>query len=188
MDKHPGMDKTTPHLTLVLGGCRSGKSRYALELASRLGWRRLFIATAEPFDDEMRARIAKHRADRGPEWRTVEAPVALDEAVRNRTADADVVVIDCLTVWLANLMCSDPQASRWNTDSIPSLLAALVARRAHIIAVSNEVGMGIVPESALSRRFRDEQGRLNQQVAAIADNVTFVAAGLPLALKGTLLS
>ena len=180
------MDKTTPHLTLVLGGCRSGKSRFALELASRWGQRKLFIATAEPFDDEMRERIAKHRADRGPEWQTVEAPVALDEALRNHAADADVVVIDCLTVWLGNLLSTDPQTPRWNPEVVPSLLKALAARQAHVIVVSNEVGLGIVPDNALGRRFRDEQGRLNQQVAAIADSVVFVAAGLPLALKGKL--
>jgi adenosylcobinamide kinase/adenosylcobinamide-phosphate guanylyltransferase len=180
------MDTTTPHLALILGGCRSGKSRFALELAARLGKRKLFIATAEPLDDEMRERIAKHRADRGPEWQTVEAPVALDDALRNHAADADVIVMDCLTVWLGNLLCAGHPPSRWKPDAVPSLLAALAARRAHVIAVSNEVGLGIVPENALARRFRDEQGRLNQQVAAIADSVVFVAAGLPLTLKGKL--
>jgi adenosylcobinamide kinase / adenosylcobinamide-phosphate guanylyltransferase len=180
------MNTTTPSLVLIVGGCRSGKSRFALELASRLGKRKVFIATAEPFDDEMRERIAKHRAARGPEWRTVEAPVALDQAVRDHAADADVIVIDCLTVWLGNLLFPDPQSSRWKPDAFSSLLAALAARRVHVIAVSDEVGMGIVPENALARRFRDEQGRLNQQVAALADSVVFMAAGLPLALKGKL--
>ena len=180
------MDTTLPHLALVLGGCRSGKSRFALELAARLGKRKLFIATAEPFDDEMRERIAKHRADRGPEWQTVEAPVALDEALRNHAADADVIVVDCLTVWLGNLLCSEHPPSRWKPDAVPSLLAALAGRRVYVIAVSNEVGLGIVPDNALARRFRDEQGQLNQQVAAIADSVVIVAAGLPLTLKGKL--
>ncbi len=176
----------TPHLALILGGCRSGKIRFAMELASRLGRHKLFIATAQPFDEEMRARIAKHQADRGSEWRTVEAPVALDDALRHRIVDVDVIVIDCLTVWLGNLMCADPPTLQGVPDAVPALLAALAARSAHVIAVSNEVGMGIVPENALARRFRDEQGRLNQRVAAIADSVTFIAAGLPMPLKGRL--
>ncbi len=180
------MDTTTPQLVLVLGGCRSGKSRFAQELAERLGKRKLFVATAEPFDDEMRERIAKHRADRGPEWQTVEAPVALAAALRNHAAEADVVVVDCLTVWLGNLLCPEHQPLRWQADAVSSLLGGLAKRRAHIIVVSNEVGLGIVPDNALARRFRDEQGRLNQQVAAIADSVVFVAAGLPMTLKGKL--
>jgi len=180
------MDTTTPQLVLVLGGCRSGKSRFALELAGRLGKRKLFVATAEPFDDEMRERIAKHREARGPEWQTVEAPVALAEALRERAGQADVALVDCLTVWLGNLFCPEHQPPRWQTDAVPSLLAELGRRRAHVVVVSNEVGLGIVPENALARRFRDEQGRLNQQVAAIADCVVFVAAGLPMALKGKL--
>jgi len=180
------MDTTTPQLVLILGGCRSGKSRFALELAARLGKRKLFVATAEPFDDEMRERIAKHRADRGPDWQTVEAPVALAEALQDHAAEADVVVVDCLTVWLGNLLCPEHQPPRWQADAISSLLAGLAKRPAHIIVVSNEVGLGIVPDNALARRFRDEQGRLNQQVAAIADTVVFVAAGLPVMLKGKL--
>ena len=176
---------TTPQLVLVLGGCRSGKSRFAQELAERLGKRKLFVATAEPFDDEMRERIAKHRAARGLEWQTVEAPVALAEAMRENAGQADVVLVDCLTVWLGNLLCAE-QPARRHDDAVPSLLAELGRRRSHVVVVSNEVGLGIVPENALARRFRDEQGRLNQQVAAVADCVVFVAAGLPMALKGTL--
>jgi adenosylcobinamide kinase/adenosylcobinamide-phosphate guanylyltransferase len=175
------MDIPSPQLVLVLGGCRSGKSRFAQELAERLGKRKLFVATAEPFDDEMRERIAKHRAARGPDWQTVEAPVALPEALRASAGKADVLLVDCLTVWLGNLLCAE-----WRADAIPSLLAELGQRREHIIVVSNEVGLGIVPENALARRFRDEQGKLNQQVAAIADSVVFVAAGLPMTLKGKL--
>lgn len=177
---------TTPQLVLVLGGCRSGKSRFALELAERMGKRRLFVATAEPFDDEMRERIAKHRAARGPEWQTVEAPLALAEALRERAGKVDVALVDCLTVWLGNLLCPEHQPPRSQEDAVPSLLAELGRRRAHVVVVSNEVGLGIVPENALARRFRDEQGRLNQQVAAIADCVVFVAAGLPMTLKGKL--
>lgn len=178
------MDTLLPQLVLVLGGCRSGKSRFAQELAERLGQRRLFVATAEPFDDEMRERIAKHRAARGPEWQTVEAPVALAEALREHAGKADVALVDCLTVWLGNLLGAEPP--RWDADAVSSLLAELGRRRSHVVVVSNEVGLGIVPGNALARRFRDEQGRLNQQVAAMADCVVFVAAGLPLLLKGKL--
>jgi adenosylcobinamide kinase/adenosylcobinamide-phosphate guanylyltransferase len=180
------MDNTTPQLVLVLGGCRSGKSRFAQALAERLGKRKTFVATAEPFDDEMRERIARHRAARGPEWHAVEAPVALAGAIRDETAKADVVLVDCLTVWLGNLLCPEHQPPRWRDEAIPSLLDQLRRRRGHVVVVSNEVGLGIVPDNALARRFRDEQGRLNQQVAAIADCVVFVAAGLPLVLKGVL--
>jgi adenosylcobinamide kinase/adenosylcobinamide-phosphate guanylyltransferase len=180
------MDNTTPQLVLVLGGCRSGKSRFAQALAERLGKRKTFIATAEPFDDEMRERIAKHRAARGPEWQTIEAPVALAGAIRDETAKADVVLVDCLTVWLGNLLCPEHQPTRWRDDTVPALLDELQRRRGHVVVVSNEVGLGIVPDNALARRFRDEHGRLNQQVAGIADCVVFLAAGLPLVLKGKL--
>ncbi|MBI5819856.1 MAG: bifunctional adenosylcobinamide kinase/adenosylcobinamide-phosphate guanylyltransferase [Verrucomicrobia bacterium] len=180
------MDTTPPQLVLILGGCRSGKSRFALELGGRLGRRKMFVATAEPFDDEMRQRIARHRADRGRDWQTVEAPIALSEALRDHASGVDVVVLDCLTIWLGNLLCPERQPSRWQGEAIPSLLAELGRRRAHIVVVSNEVGLGIVPDNALTRQFRDEQGRLNQQVAAIADCVVFMAAGLPMILKGKL--
>ena len=178
------MDLETPQLVLVLGGCRSGKSRFALELAGRLGKRKLFVATAEPFDREMSERIAKHRAARGADWQTVEAPVALAEALRDHAPESDVVVVDCLTVWLGNLLCVEREPSPWRADVIPMLLSELSRRRTHVVVVSNEVGLGIVPENALARHFRDEQGSLNQRVAAMADSVVFVAAGLPMTLKG----
>lgn len=180
------MDNTTPQLVLVLGGCRSGKSRFAQALAEQLGKRKTFIATAEPFDNEMRERIARHRAARGPEWQTVEAPAALADAIHDETAKADVVLVDCLTVWLGNLLCPEHEPPRWHDDAVPALLDELQRRRGHVVVVSNEVGLGIVPDNALARRFRDEQGRLNQQVASIADCVVFLAAGLPLVLKGKL--
>jgi len=176
------MTNQNRQLILVLGGCRSGKSAFALQLAARLGRRKLFLATAEPSDDEMRVRIAKHRAARGPDWTTVEAPVALTTALRQQTNGFDVALVDCLTVWLGNLMCRQQEPAPLVTD----LLAELAARRTNVVLVSNEVGLGIVPDNELGRRFRDEQGRLNQQVAAIADTVVFVAAGLPVVLKGKL--
>ncbi|MCX7825681.1 MAG: bifunctional adenosylcobinamide kinase/adenosylcobinamide-phosphate guanylyltransferase [Verrucomicrobiae bacterium] len=167
-------------LILILGGARSGKSALALQWASRLGQRKLFIATAEPSDDEMRARIAKHRAARGSDWTTVEAPVALAAALRQHAGGFDVALVDCLTVWLGNLMCRQEEPKLRAME----LLTELAARQTNVILVSNEVGLGIVPDNELGRRFRDEQGRLNQQAAAVADTVVFVAAGLPMLLKG----
>jgi adenosylcobinamide kinase/adenosylcobinamide-phosphate guanylyltransferase len=166
-------------LILVLGGCRSGKSNFALRLASRLGRRKLFVATATAFDDEMRERIAKHRAARGPDWTTVEEPLAPGRALSQSDAH-DVAVIDCLTLWLGNLLHHNTAAGQ----PFAELLDQLGKRRSHVIAVSNEVGLGIVPDNPLARRFRDEQGRLNQQIAAIADTVVLMAAGLPMTLKG----
>ncbi len=179
---------TTPHQRiLILGGCRSGKSTLALQFAARLGRRKLFLATAEALDDEMRERIAQHRMARGPDWTTIEEAHDPARVLVQRGLEFDVVLIDCLTVWLGNLLAPHhSQPSRFEPARAQSLLDALAKRPAHIIAVSNEVGLGIVPENELARRFRDEQGRLNQQIAAIADTVVFMAAGLPMVLKGKL--
>jgi adenosylcobinamide kinase/adenosylcobinamide-phosphate guanylyltransferase len=168
---------TAPRHRLVLGGARSGKSRHALALAEAAGPRRLYLATADPGDAEMAARIARHRAERGAGWATVEAPLELPAAIA--AAEADVALVDCLTLWLSNLLLAerDPEAA---TDA---LLAALAAAPLPLVLVSNEVGMGLVPETPLGRRFRDAQGRLNQRVAAAVASVDFVAAGLALALK-----
>jgi len=170
--------------TLVLGGARSGKSAYAQALAedrARAGERPpIMIATAEAGDAEMAARIAHHRADRGEAWRTIETPLDLVAAIRSLAA-SDVAVVDCLTLWLSNLM----HHRRDIAAETIALLQAMEGQAADIIFVSNEVGLGIVPDNALARRFRDEAGRLNQQVAAAAGSVVFVAAGLPLVLKPT---
>lgn len=165
-------------VTLVLGGARSGKTRRALDLASPFA-RKVYVATAEPHDEEMRARIARHVAERGPTWRTVEAPLELAKAFAD-THDAEIFVVDCLTLWLSNLM----HAGRDIEAETQKLLTALETCAAHVVLVSNEVGLGIVPDNALARAFRDAQGRLNQQIARVADVVEFVAAGLPLRLKG----
>jgi len=165
-------------VTLVLGGARSGKTRRALELASAFA-RKVYIATAEPRDDEMRARITRHAEERGSTWRTVEAPLELANALAD-THDAEIFVVDCLTLWLSNLM----HAGRDIEAETQKLLTALETCAAHVVLVSNEVGLGIVPDNALARAFRDAQGRLNQEIARVADVVEFVAAGLPLRLKG----
>ena len=164
-------------LTLVLGGARSGKSRFAENLARQHGGLRTYIATAGAFDDEMRQRIAKHREQRaGDGWVTIES--TLDPAsVLPRDG---LVLLDCVTVWLGNLM----HHGRDLRAEVAKLCAALEVCPAEVILVSNEVGLSIVPENAMARRFRDEQGLANQALAAIADNVYFIAAGLPLTLKG----
>lgn len=165
-------------VTLVLGGARSGKSRFAESLARGFEGRKTYIATAEAFDDEMRQRIARHRDDRaGDGWETVEAP--LDPASSIRQAEG-LVLMDCVTVWLGNLMHHE----RDLRAEVSGLGVALRDAEARIILVSNEVGLSIVPENAMARRFRDEQGFANQRLAELADEVFFVAAGLPLKLKG----
>lgn len=162
---------------LVLGGARSGKSRYAQRRAEVLADARTFIATAEAYDNEMADRIARHRADRGAGWTTVEAPLGLPEAIAAQTGG--VVLVDCLTLWASNLMLAGADADA-ATDA---LCAAMQGFDGTLILVANEVGLGIVPENALARAFRDVAGRMNQRVAAVADEVQFIAAGLPLRLK-----
>jgi len=168
-----------PKLTLVTGGARSGKSRLAERLLRAAGLPLTYIATAEAWDDEMRARIAAHRQDRGAGWTTIEAPrdvaAALDGA-------GGAVLIDCATLWLSNTMLAEADLE----TGVTQLLAALIRQPGPVVVVSNEVGWGIVPDNALARAFRDEQGRLNQRLAAKADLVVGVMAGLPLVLKGKL--
>jgi adenosylcobinamide kinase/adenosylcobinamide-phosphate guanylyltransferase len=169
-----------PRVTLVLGGARSGKSRYAERLVEDAVSCGTYCATAEAGDAEMAERIAAHQARRGPFWRTVEAPLALAEAVAAAsTCRERPILVDCLTLWLSNLLLADKQPDQ----EAGALLSALREAAAPVVLVSNEVGMGLVPETPLGRRFRDAAGRLNQQVAALADRVVFVAAGLPLVLK-----
>ncbi len=167
------MGQTKAPVTFVLGGARSGKSRHAEALvqASPPPW--TYVATGQAWDDEMRARIAEHRASRPPGWRTLEAPLDLAAAL----ATSGPVLVDCLTLWLTNLMLAE-RAVDW-----PALAAALDARAAPTVLVSNEVGLGIVPDNALARRFRDAAGRLHQQVAARADHVVLMVAGLPMVVK-----
>ncbi len=165
-------------LILVLGGARSGKSRHAEHLIAAHPPPWLYVATAEALDDEMRARIAQHRARRDARWATLEAPHALVKAVQEAPADQPLL-LDCLTLWLSNRLLADADVE----SETEELTNALAARRGATIVVSNEVGLGIVPDNALARRFRDAAGRLNQMVATRADRVELVAAGLPLRLK-----
>lgn len=169
-----------PDLTLVLGGARSGKSRHAEGLVTALGGPRLYIATARVWDNEMAERVAAHRDDRGPGWTTVEEPLDLTGALRRHAAGGTGVLVDCLTLWLTNLMMAERDVEA-ETAALVATLATLPGR---IVLVSNEVGLGIVPDNALARRFRDHAGRLHQAVAALAPTVVLTVAGLPLHVKG----
>jgi adenosylcobinamide kinase / adenosylcobinamide-phosphate guanylyltransferase len=169
----------TVRSVLVLGGARSGKSLYAQRLAEAHGSKRLYLATAEAGDDEMAARIARHQADRGKGWRTLEAPLDVAEALGAHARPGTVIVVDCLTLWLSNLML----AGRDPGEAIARLADAIGALAGPAILVSNEVGMGIVPEHRLGRDFRDWQGLANRKIAGACDAVAFVAAGLPVQLK-----
>lgn len=166
---------------LLLGGARSGKSALALRRAAESGRTVVWIATAEAGDDEMVARIARHRAERPAHWRTVEETLHLADTLRRVAAADSCVVVDCLTLWLTNLLLAEDAALLARETG--ALLDILPTLPGQIILVANEVGLGIVPENALARRFRDEAGRLNQAVAGLCERVTFVAAGLPLVLK-----
>ena len=177
--ERPAPHLPDPALTFVLGGARSGKSRHAEALATALPAPWLYLATGQAFDAEMAARIAHHRARRGPGWETREAPLDLAGALA-AAPPGQAVLVDCLTLWLSNLMLAgrDPEAEG------DRLLAVLARPRGPWVLVSNEVGMGIVPENALARAFRDAAGRLSQRVAAQAGTVILTVAGLPLRVKG----
>jgi len=169
-----------PALTLILGGARSGKSRYAERLVEAAAVAGTYCATAEAGDAEMAARIAEHRARRGAFWRTVEVPLGLAEVILAGAAPDRPLLVDCLTLWLSNLMLSGRPLDR----EFDRLGSALRAAPGPVLLVANEVGLGLVPETPLGRAFRDAAGRLNLKMAAMADRVVFLAAGLPLVLKG----
>jgi adenosylcobinamide kinase/adenosylcobinamide-phosphate guanylyltransferase len=171
---------TLPRVTLVLGGARSGKSRLAEQLIEGAAVAGTYCATAEAGDTEMAARIAAHRARRGAFWRTVEKPLALAATVADEAAPDRPLLIDCLTLWLSNLMLAEAPLD----DAFAGLTNALCGAAGPVVLVANEVGLGLVPETPLGRDFRDAAGRLNQKMAALADRVVFVAAGLSLVLKG----
>jgi adenosylcobinamide kinase / adenosylcobinamide-phosphate guanylyltransferase len=168
-------------LSLVIGGARSGKSRFAETLVTGTGRPRIYVATAQAWDDEMRDRIARHKADRGDGWTTLQAPRDLSGALATATAQ-DVVLVDCATLWLTNHLLAEADLDA----ETGALLTAISTCPAPVVIVSNEVGWSIVPDNALARQFRDAQGRLNQRLAAQAGLVVAVMAGLPMVLKGQL--
>ncbi len=172
-------DLSLPAVTLVLGGARSGKSRHAESLAEARPGDCVYLATAEPLDAEMAARIRAHQARRGARWRTVEEPLGLSGALREAAGRDRVVLVDCLTLWLSNLL----GAGRDPALETDNLVTALTDLSGPVVLVSNEVGQGVVPDNALARAFIDHAGRLHQAVAAAASSVIFMVAGLPLQMK-----
>ncbi|MBN9031268.1 MAG: bifunctional adenosylcobinamide kinase/adenosylcobinamide-phosphate guanylyltransferase [Rhizobiales bacterium 63-7] len=173
--------QTSPRTVLVLGGARSGKSRFSEANAIESGLARHYIATGRAFDDEMRTRIAKHKEDRaGDGWTTHEEPLDLIGSITAADAADRVLLVDCLTLWVTNLMMESHDIDAAG-DALTDMLGSVKGR---LILVSNEVGLGIVPENRMAREFRDHAGRLHQKIAAKADEVYFIAAGLPLKMKG----
>ena len=181
---------------LILGGARSGKSAYAEKLAVESGLAVTYIATAQIYDDEFKARVQHHKDRRPIDWQLIETPHHLSDALQgsiheaskasNNARTKQCLIIDCLTLWLAQCICPEcapPEGVDWQLER-EKFLTMLPKLDGEVILVSNEVGMGIVPLGAINRQFQDEQGRLNQAVAAIADEVSFIAAGLPIKLKG----
>jgi adenosylcobinamide kinase/adenosylcobinamide-phosphate guanylyltransferase len=172
------MEGRLPPATLIVGGARSGKSAHAERMAC-VSSSPVYLATATASDAEMAERIARHRARRGPAWRTVEEPLELAATLQRECAAGRCVVVDCLTLWLSNLMAAERDAE----EAISDLVAVLPTLGGPVVLVSNEVGLGIVPDNGVARRFRDLAGQMNQQLAAVAARVVFTAAGLPLVLK-----
>lgn len=170
-----------PKLSLILGGAASGKSSFAEKLVIQTEMPRSYLATAQAFDDDMREKIQLHQKDRGPDWATTEVPIDLPEAVLAQPKD-NVLLIDCLTLWLTNLMLAEQDCDK----AAQALFSAIQSRNAPVFAVSNEVGHSVIPETSLGRRFQRLQGRLNAQAAAQADLAVMVIAGLPQVLKGKL--
>lgn len=168
-----------PRTTLVLGGARSGKSRYAEKLADGHEGPRVYVASAEAGDAEMRARITSHRERRGGDWTTLEAPLDVVRAIAGADGPETFILFDCVTLWVSNLMVADRDV-RAEVARLAALVPALAGR---LVIVSNEVGLGIVPDNALARAFRDEAGRANQMLAQAASEVVFMAAGLALRIK-----
>lgn len=168
-------------LIFITGGARSGKSRHALTLGT--GYRRkAYLATGLATDDEMRERIARHKRERGPEWQTLEEPLDLGTIIEQAVKDFDLILIDCLTFWISNLLLKEGN-ERLVAEKIAELKEQLTQRPCSFIVVSNEVGMGIVPDNSVSRLFRDLVGFANQEIAKVADQAVFMVAGLPLEFK-----
>ena len=167
----------------IIGGCRSGKSRHALTKAQEFpGNNRVFIATCNPQDDEMRQRVVRHQEERSRTWQTVEAQLLLPEAVDANSRRADVILVDCLTLWISNLLMASEDPDEIERQ-IPRLTEAIQNARCPVVLVSNEVGQGIVPENKLARQFRDLVGYVNQAVAGCVDEVVWTLAGIPVKIK-----
>ncbi|HCS71532.1 MAG TPA: bifunctional adenosylcobinamide kinase/adenosylcobinamide-phosphate guanylyltransferase [Rhodospirillaceae bacterium] len=174
------MNEFLPPVTLILGGQRSGKSRLAETLIEDAAGGGLYLATAEARDGEMTERIATHRARRGPDWETIEEPLDILGQIREHAAPGRPVLVDCVTLWLSNLMAAGRDAE----SEVETLARGLTGLAGPVVLVSNEVGLGVIPANALARSFADAAGLANQRLAACADRVVFTAAGLPLVLKG----
>lgn len=170
-------------ITLVIGGCRSGKSTWALNAANALaGEQKIFLATSVPTDREMEKRVEKHQTERGPDWQTVEEPINLHGVVADRSGDADVILVDCLTLWTTNLLMAENDEAGVRRH-IDLLTDALANSRCPVFLVTNEVGYGIVPENSLARQFRDLAGLVNRKLAAAADRVVLTVAGIDVQIK-----
>ena len=167
---------------LVLGGCRSGKSAHALQLAENMGPRRVFVATCVPHDEEMQRRVERHQLERGDSWITHEVPLDLAGTIRKTGSSADVMLVDCLTLWLSNLLMENDDEDRIR-KAIRDLAEAVGSAACGVILVSNEVGAGIVPENRLARHYRDLAGWTNQAMAAACDRVIWTVAGIPVTIK-----
>jgi adenosylcobinamide kinase/adenosylcobinamide-phosphate guanylyltransferase len=175
-----------PKTTLIIGGCRSGKSSYALSLGEQsIGQRNLFVATCQPHDDEMRDRVRRHQNERGDHWQTVESPLDVVNVIEREGVDADIILIDCLTLWVSNLMIAHE-----NDDDVierfSRLFDTILSPPCPIILVTNEVGAGIVPENLLARRFRDLTGWCNQRIASGCTDVVWMVAGIPNPIKSSI--
>jgi len=175
------MTSFAPGVSLILGGARSGKSTFAELLADQSLRQKIYLATSEAFDGEMEERISIHQQRRGPEWMLIEEPIEIGETIVANSGSRTCILVDCLTLWLTNLMMANADVST-NADHLCESLGKLRGD-CSVLLVSNEVGQGIVPIEKMSRDFRDHAGRLHQQIAALADNVWFVTAGLPQKLK-----
>lgn len=169
----------------VTGGCRSGKSDYAQGLADRIGKRKVYLATSQALDDEMRARIKSHQEKRGPEWETCEEPIEVVDALKKLAPETDVIMLDCMTLWTTNCLLAE-MSDEEILQRANALAQAFVACPVSVVIVSNEVGLGIVPDNKLARRFRDLAGAVNQKIAAAADDVILSVSGIPVAIKGSL--
>ncbi|MBL0700190.1 MAG: bifunctional adenosylcobinamide kinase/adenosylcobinamide-phosphate guanylyltransferase [Desulfosarcina sp.] len=168
---------------LVIGGCRSGKSSQALKLADQFSDNmRIFIATCVPYDDEMKERVARHQKERDNTWTTVEEPVNLHKAITEHGETSDIILVDCITLWISNLLLKTRRID-YILENVQKLVDAVKKAKCSVIMVSNEVGTGIVPENELSRMFRDAAGFANQHIAAAADQVVWMVAGIPVKIK-----